>query len=409
MTEPYIEKVYKYLASRQLCVIVIDNVDLYEDDALETNVFSEAISISKTIRCNTIVSIRDTTFIKHKNTSIFNAYELKKFWVNPPSFKEVLSKRLNYAKKILKDKTAELVLNNGAKVKIDDLSLFFQIVQKSVLNENNSKLLEYLSDRNPRRGIALIQNFLTSGHIQADKAINNYITGDAQYTFPFHEIFKGCLLGQWKYFKENRSDVYNIFDSNLGSRTFQLLRFYILKSLFDKAKIGTPEVNIEDIKITISYFGGSDEIANKVIKSLLENSLIHSNDEHTVNPNYYITLCGGYYISNLSKSIVYVETVMYDTNIFDSEIFDQLCHITIEIEDSRDIVYRMKIRKRRIKIFIDYLYSMESEIIKISELKNLSYIKMIEDNLLKEFDKAIERLYHRYGGHASNRPTSESK
>jgi len=146
-----------------------------------------------------------------------------------------------------------------------------------------------------------------------------------------------------------------------------------------------------------------------VIKSLLENSLIHSNDEHTVNPNYYITLCGGYYISNLSKSIVYVETVMYDTNIFDSEIFDQLCHITIEIEDSRDIVYRMKIRKRRIKIFIDYLYSMESEIIKISELKNLSYIKMIEDNLLKEFDKAIERLYHRYGGHASNRPTSESK
>ena len=124
----------------------------------------------------------------------------------------------------------------------------------------------------------MIQNFLTSGHIQADKAINNYITGDAQYTFPFHEIFKGCLLGQWKYFKENRSDVYNIFDSNLGSRTFQLLRFYILKSLFDKAKIGTPEVNIEDIKITISYFGGSDEIANKVIKSLLENSLIHSND-----------------------------------------------------------------------------------------------------------------------------------
>src|SRR5690606_26432230 len=49
--EPYVEKVYNYYASQQLCVIVIDNVDLYEDDALETSVFSEAISISKTLKC----------------------------------------------------------------------------------------------------------------------------------------------------------------------------------------------------------------------------------------------------------------------------------------------------------------------------------------------------------------------
>ena len=77
-TEPYVEKLFKYLSSIRLCVIVVDNVDLYEDDELETKVFSEAISISKKINCHTLVSIRDTTFIKHKNDSIFNAYELKK-------------------------------------------------------------------------------------------------------------------------------------------------------------------------------------------------------------------------------------------------------------------------------------------------------------------------------------------
>ena len=69
-TEPYVNKVFKYLSSIKLCIIVLDNVDLYEDDELETKVFSEAISISKEINCHILVSIRDTTFIKHKNDSI---------------------------------------------------------------------------------------------------------------------------------------------------------------------------------------------------------------------------------------------------------------------------------------------------------------------------------------------------
>ena len=155
--EPYVEKVYNYIATQQLCVIVIDNVDLYEDETLETQVFSEAVSISKTLKCVIFISLRDSTYIKHKDSSIFNAHELKKFWINPPSFKDVLSKRLSYASRTLKNESATIELFSGSKLNITDLGLFFKIVQKSVLSENNSKLLEYLSDRNTRKGISLIQ------------------------------------------------------------------------------------------------------------------------------------------------------------------------------------------------------------------------------------------------------------
>ncbi len=45
--EPYVDKVFRHLASKQLCVVVLDNVDLYEDDDLETKVFAEGLALSK--------------------------------------------------------------------------------------------------------------------------------------------------------------------------------------------------------------------------------------------------------------------------------------------------------------------------------------------------------------------------
>lgn len=389
--EPYVEKVFRYISSNQLCVIVIDNVDLYEDEKLETEVFSEAISISKLIKCNTIVSLRDSTYIKHKNNSIFNAYELKKFWINPPSFREVLSKRLTYANQLLKGQKATLDLNNGSKLQIEDLGLFFKIVQKSVLNEHNSKFLEYLSDRNPRKGITLIQNFLTSGHIQADKAISNYIDGDANFTFPYHEIFKGSVLGQWKYYKEERSEAYNIYESSLGSRKLQLTRTFVLKYLHNKARIGLADVLVNEIISLVSIFGASDDVANKIISSLSENSLIHSNDLHLEIPSYNITLAGGYYITNLCKLFVYNETVIYDTNILDSAIFDRLCEITLQIENSRDLLDRMNMRKTRMEIFFEYLQILENEVLLTTDLQQLKCIEGIKNELLKEVDTAISK------------------
>ena len=393
--EPYVNKVFRYLASKKLCVLVIDNVDLYEDDVLETKVFSESISISKSIKCSTIVSLRDTTFIKHRNNSIFNAYELKKFWVNPPSFKEVLSKRLNYAKFLLKGESAEIELNNNIKLSVDDLSVFFSIVQKSVLNEYNGKLIEYLSDRNPRKGIHLIQNFLTSGHIQADKAIRNYIEGDANFVFPFHEVFKGSILGQWKYYKENRAEAINIFDANLGAQSLQLTRLYILRLLQARSKMGISDVLTSDIYKTISKIGVTHESIDKVLLILKNNSLIHTNDEKANDPSYNITLCGGYYIGSLSHLMIYIESILMDSNIYEEEVFDNLADITQEIEYERDLLIRMRKRKDRAIKFLDYLKSTEDKVLHIAELKDLKILDSIINDINNEFDKAISKISYR--------------
>ncbi len=396
MTEPYVDKVFSYLAANKLCVIVIDNVDLYEDDDLETKVFSEAISISKKVRCQTLVSIRDTTFIKHKNDSIFNAYELKKLWINPPSFNELLSRRLNYSKLILKNVSADIELSNNAILKVDDLSLFFTIVQKSLLNEENGQLLGYLSDRNPRKGISLVRNFLSSGHIHADKAFNNYINGDAHYTFPYHEVFKGSILGTWKYFKEKRADAINIYESDFGSHSLQLLRLYILKFLHVKSSYGASEVPLNDLVEYISMLGVSKDVISNTLIFLKKNSLVHSNDEDlNPNPLYNLTLSGGYFITILAKKIVYLETIMYDTNIYDVGKWEKLRVLTNEIENNYNQIQRLEYREERMIIFMDYLESIEKSILNSTKLLELACVKDFKEAVLLDFTAIIRKVRNR--------------
>ncbi|MCC5939353.1 MAG: AAA family ATPase [Lunatimonas sp.] len=391
--EPYVDKILRYLVKEHLCVIVIDNVDLYEDDKLETTVFSEAISISKKNHCNILVSIRDTTYIKHRNDSIFNAYQLKRFWIEAPSFKEILSKRLNYAKKVLEDVPAEIELLNGSYLKVNDLSIFFSIVQKSLLNEENGQFLEYLSDRNPRKGISYIQNFLSSAHIQANKAIQNYVQGEATFIFPYHEVFKGSMLSQWKYYKENHSDAINVYDSGIPSKTLQLIRLHLLNLLYQHSRTeNSAEVDSKIIIKTISRFGISEDKIKDLLFDLCKNNLIFSNNEKVDCPLYCLTLTGGYYVNILCKKMVYIESVMYDTNILDSDYFRTLSNQTIAIEQEYNITDRLILRKERIETFIQYLENIEDSITSEDEkLKHLSLISGIKESVLEECEVAIKK------------------
>lgn len=378
--EPYVDKVLKYLANKHLCIIVLDNIDLYENAELETVVFSEGVALSKKIKSHIIVSIRDSTYIKHRSDSIFNAYELKKLWLDPPPFKDILSKRLNYSKEILKNKSAIIPFSSGMKLNVPDLSIFFDIVKSSLLNETNGKFLESISDKNPRRGILLTRNFLTSGHIQADKAIKNYINEDAKFIFPYHEVFKGSMLGQWKYYKESRSECFNLFDSYYNSYNLQLLRLYMLKYLYynaqDKNSLETPVIDL----ITIfSKVGVSETRIIHAIQSMIKNELIRSKegDEITPDKTIFITLCGGYYSSVLTKRFSYVEAVMHDTNIYDDVVWERLDTISQEIEQTSSIVDRMELRKERVLLFIDYLEGIEA--IYQSKIGSHPYLKHMSE------------------------------
>jgi hypothetical protein len=381
--EPYVNKIFAYISQKHLCVIVLDNIDLYEDSQLEIDVFSEGVAISKKINCNILVSLRDTTFIKHKNDSIFNAHELKKFWIDPPPFREVLSKRLKFASSVLANKKATIPYN-GMQLTIENLGVFFDIAHSTLLKEPSARLIECLADGNIRKGISLVSNFLTSAHIQADRALYNYLNKAVVRGLPFHEVFKGSILGPWKYYKEERAEAINIFDSGFNARSLQLLRAYILKFLFYRAKDkNSNEVSLVKIHETFSVLGASENHIIKVVGDLHQNALINSatSKEIDLGSTVSINLSGAYYYSFLLRTFEYLETIMFDTQILIEEYWDKLLPLNEEAEYEDNIYQRILKRKERILLFLSYLKRIEQEGINQTNLALYSVTKEIEISL----------------------------
>lgn len=381
--EPYVEKLFSYISKNHLCVIVLDNIDLYENTELEVNVFSEGIALSKKVNCNVIVSVRDTTFVKHKNDSIFNAFELKKFWLDPPPFREVLSKRLKYAGSILKNKKAILPFGN-MNLNIEDLSVFFEIAHSSVLKENAARFIECISDGDIRKGISLVSSFLTSGHIQANRALQNYIMQQVIRPLPFHEVFKGSSLGQWKYYKEDRAEIINILNSGYNSISQQFLRIYLLSFLFNRAKDkNTTDTPVSLLIETFSQIGSSENHICNTLEFLRKNKLINSIDSSPIlnNSIVHITLSGGYYFDSLLNRFEYIETVMFDTPIFIDSYWDELHALTDEIEYETNIIKRLSLRTERVKKFLGYIENVENDNIKQNGLNYLSFNSILKTSL----------------------------
>ena len=159
--------------------------------------------------------------------------------------------------------------------------------------------------------------------------------------------------------------------------------------------MGISDVLTSDIYKTISKIGVTHESIDKVLLILKNNSLIHTNDEKANDPSYNITLCGGYYIGSLSHLMIYIESILMDSNIYEEEVFDNLADITQEIEYERDLLIRMRKRKDRAIKFLDYLKSTEDKVLHIAELKDLKILDSIINDINNEFDKAISKISYR--------------
>lgn len=396
--EPYVDKVFRYIAKRNLCVIVLDNIDLYEDDALETAVFSEGLALSKRLHCNVIVSVRDRTFVRHRTDSAFDAYELRKLWIDPPPLKAVISARLTLSKKILEKRSADIPLPNGMHLKVPNLGVFFDIVQQSILRGQAGDYIDAVSDLNIRKGLTLVRNFLTSGHIQADQALTKYIAGDTAYYFPFHEIFKGTALGQWQYFREDRAECINIFDARLGVARLRLFRLHLLAYLGNRAKDEkSAEVLVSECLAVFAGCGVTETSLMSTLDFLSRHALIRNvtADNLSMTSSIVITRSGGYYVRLLSRQFVYVEECMYDTAIDDPVLWRDLVDLTSSILKEVSKLERMKLRVERLRLFLSGLSAIEVDALAGSEIKGVSVMDAISKAALKGAEEALAKLVDR--------------
>lgn len=359
--EPYVDRILRHSSTLRPGYLVIDNVDQIDDEELQSNIFSEAQALAQRIGFNVVMSLRETTYLRGKHSARFDAFQFDSIYIDPPNILPVISRRLEFARKLLTNHSADVPLENGPHLHVDDLGVFFEVVATSILSDDAAFLFEVLSANNIRRGISLVREFLASGHITADAAIKAYLT-DRKFRFAYHEVFKGAVLGNRKFFRDEESLIPNIYCSKLGKHSLQLLRHRILYFFTIQAADSSYEgTSFESLYEPLGQMGVSSEEALIVINRFIDNSLLRVVDGRpfTESSPLFPTRLAGYLLNVLGIRFNYAEMCLLDSSIHDDATWNIIVEKTALIKQEQDGVKRIRLRIKRVSAFFEYLKSIE--------------------------------------------------
>lgn len=406
--DPFIVKILSNAVKKFPGFLIIDNVDQIEDPSIQESIFLEAQALARKIGFNVIMSMRESTYLRHRDSPIFDAFQLESLYIDPPNIAPVLALRLGYAKKVLAGKAVTLKTERGISIVIDDMSVFFDVVSKSLLDSEAGLLIECLSGGNIRRGLSLIREFLSSGHTNADRAIAAYLR-DGDYKFQKHEIFKGSVLGSFKYFNDELSLLPNLFDSKLKKSGLQLLRLRIvIKALsmsFDQPEEG---IHFSELCDVVNRLGVTEVDLWRTVDDLVKRGLLKTADGLTVNNDsiMFPTRLAGYSLKHFCKQFSYTEFCCLDTIIYNHDIWSNLAQITNQIESTQDIIEKILLRCDRLELYFKYLILLEEQwVVECSrrELGNEWQSQIIKNELWpsikNDAESAVISAYNRYGNH----------
>ncbi len=362
---PYVERLLKYASSKVPVFLVIDNVDQFEDEAVQSNIFSDAIAFARRNGLNLVLSMRESTFVKHRHSPKFDAFDFDPLQLEPPQIRQVLSRRFFVAERLLQGKSGEFVAGNGALFQVSDLSQFISIVRKSVLGTEVGKTIEMLAVDDTRLSLKMTREFLERGYTDPDKAIRFYQAGK-DYVLPKHEALRSILVGNQPVYSEEYSVIGNVFDARLDKTGAELLRVFILGNLVKLSSERNFDyesgVNIREASRKIGF---SDDHILAVLSDLCKLRFVHtaSHGPAEFSSNFYPTKLGGYILRVLIGQFAFVENMLMDTFIADRSVWRGLYDISQAIKEEREIRDRLVLRSKRAKQFFDYMVNLYQPIV----------------------------------------------
>ncbi len=173
-TQPYVEKIISYASERSAVFLVIDNVDQFEDEGVQSKIFADAMALAQRMRTNFICAMRESTFLRHRNSPVFDAFDFDPIAIDPPQVQAVLSKRFFLARQLLEGRQANFTAENGAQMSISNLAIVIDVVQASVLGTEIGNLIEVLATSDIRLALRMTREFLQSGWTAPGKALRIY-------------------------------------------------------------------------------------------------------------------------------------------------------------------------------------------------------------------------------------------
>jgi hypothetical protein len=359
-TRPYVEKILSYVAERAPVFLVIDNVDQFEEEEQQASIFADAMALAQKLKLNLICSMREATYVKHKTSASFDAFDFDPISIDPPNVQAVLSKRFFVARNLLHGRSAQFTAENGADVTVSDLSIVIDLVQSSVLGTELGNLIEVLATSDIRLALRMTREFLRSGWTASGKALQIYQT-TGKYVMPQHEALRAIMVGTQQVYFEELSVLGNPFDSRLAKSEAQLLRLYILAAAVTlSSEKSFRHLDGDVIRQNVREIGFGDGMTKKVLEDLCRLRFLHTTSHRppTLESSYVVSRLGGYIVRHFIADMMYLENAMMDTFIADSDAWHALREETDAIYAERDVIARVRIRKARAQRFFQYVKSL---------------------------------------------------
>jgi hypothetical protein len=333
--------------------IFLDNVD-QRDDVFQEKVFLIGQSMAASWPVNVFVSIRPETFYRSRVSGTFSAYHARAFTISPPRVDQVVSKRLSFGLKLLQE-GAPLRLGHEVEVHVtaDDLQNYVKILIYSF--ERNGWLVEFLENMcggNIRLALDFVREFIGSGHVNTEEMLTIFRASGA-YTVALHQFLRAVTYGDYEDYSPNMSELINLFDVSTPDPHEHFLSAILLNHMDHWAHFNQASgyVSLSDIHTYLQSNGYQPSQIRWHLNRLLQRNLIEqASKTREISdlsvPYFRITSVGAYYVKRLIGMFAYVDAMIVDTPITDS---DWRAKITQ--------AYNIKDRLTRAMIFINYLDS----------------------------------------------------
>lgn len=354
---PYVEKILKYAAQGSAVFLAVDNVDQFEDDAVQSTIFSDAMALAQKIGASLICSMREATYVQHKNSPVFDAFDFDPISIEPPLIEAVLARRFFVARQLLEGQKGEFVAENGAEVTVDNLPVIIDLVQSSVLGTTIGKLIEVLATSDIRLALRMTREFLQSGWTASGKALRIY-ESTGKYVMPQHEALRAIMVGTQKQYFEEYSVVGNPFDSRLSKTEAQMLRLYLLSAIVNMSGDSSfRHLEGTEIRKNFRSLGFGDDLTLRVLQDLCRLRFLHttSHTPATFESSFIVSRLGGYIVRYFLSDMMFLENVMMDTFIPDEVTWNRLRSQTDSIYSERNTIRRLSLRRERVQAFYDYM------------------------------------------------------
>lgn len=350
-------------------VLFIDNVDQLSPES-QAKTFLLSQRITRSVGSLTIVAMREESYYTASVQKSFTAYTSRKFHIASPRFLDIIQNRIAYAQRFLNNIIENPSFDSDQQKLQDakDMYDLLTIVGESLfsINRNIVRFVDAICFGNMRSALEMFIAFLTSGATDVDKMLNIY-RRDGKYYVGFHEFVKSVMLASRKYYKEEQSPILNVFDCGAykNSSNFTALRILNVLLSYQGQASREGQGYIEIARLLSSFEDIFDNTEDFIItlNRLLQGQLVEVNTRSTESitgaSHVRVTSAGWYYSRYLVRSFCYLDLVLQDTPLSDSQVAQQLKQSVYLVDNlydrEEDKVERVEERFRRVEYFLDYL------------------------------------------------------